>query len=207
VLLRLVVERGAPVNAVPLPHIFRRDGEFWTIASAGKEIRLSDIIGLRYLAVLLGSPGREFHANDLAAAAHGRPLPASRVEPALSVVGGLGDAGEQLDTRARAAYRERLKALDEELAEAERCSDISQFDRAHAEREVLVSELSAAARGQRSASHPERARVAVTKAIKAALEKIADRHPELGAHLSGTIRRGYFCAYLPDPRSRIEWEV
>jgi hypothetical protein len=47
----------------------------------------------------------------------------------------------------------------------------------------------------------------VTKAIKAALEKIAERYPELGAHLSATIRRGYACAYLPDPRTRTDWEV
>ena len=76
-----------------------------------------------------------------------------------------------------------------------------------AEREALLSELEGAARGRHAASHSERARIAVTKAIKAALEKIAERHPELGAHLSATIRRGYTCAYVPDPRIRIDWEI
>ena len=70
-----------------------------------------------------------------------------------------------------------------------------------------LSELEGAARGRRAAPHSEHARVAVTKAIKAALKKIAERHPELGAHLSATIRRGYACAYVPDPRGAAEWEV
>jgi non-specific serine/threonine protein kinase len=122
-------------------------------------------------------------------------------------VEGLGDAGAPIEAQARAAYRERLRALDAEQAEAERNADLGQLGLLSAEREALLSELEGAARGRRAASHSERARVAVTKAIKAALDKIAERHPELGAHLSAPIRRGYVCAYVPDPRSRVEWEV
>jgi hypothetical protein len=48
--------------------------------------------------------------------------------------------------------------------------------------------------------------VAATKGIKAAPDKIAVSHPELGAHLRATVRRGYFCAYVPDPRHPIVWE-
>jgi hypothetical protein len=55
----------------------------------------------------------------------------------------------------------------------------------------------------RSAEH---ARIAVTKGIKAALVRITAAHPELGAHLSATVRRGYRCRYLPDPRRPIRWE-
>jgi hypothetical protein len=63
VLLRLA-EAPAPKTETGEPaHVFRRDGEYWTIASAGKEIRLRDMRGLHYLAVLLREPGREFRAN------------------------------------------------------------------------------------------------------------------------------------------------
>ena len=207
VLLRLVEERGAPGIGVPLPQVFRRDGEFWTIASAGKEIRLRDMRGLHYLATLLREPGREFHATDLVGSGGtGVFAPAAR-DPSLAVVGGLGDAGAAIDGRARAAYRERLRALDEHQAEAERNSDLGSLGVLAAEREALLAELEGAARGRRAVSHSERARVAVTKAIKAALEKIVERHPELGAHLSATIRRGYACAYVPDPRVPVEWEI
>jgi hypothetical protein len=206
VLLRLTPPPPAAAGE-PQAQVFRRDGEFWTIASAGKEIRLRDMRGLHYLAALLREPGREFAATDLVRFANGRPLARSPEDPALSVVSGLGDAGERLDARARAAYRERLREIEAEREEAERHGDLGRLGRASEEREALLAELVAAARGRRAASHAERARVAVTKAIGNALEKIAERNPELGAHLSARIRRGNLCLYVPEPRTPSEWET
>jgi hypothetical protein len=51
----------------------------------------------------------------------------------------------------------------------------------------------------------ERARVTVTKGIRAALQKLATNHPTLAAHLAATVRRGYFCVYRPDPRLAAPW--
>jgi hypothetical protein len=206
VLMRLTAPPRAAAGEVP-SQVFRRDGEFWTIASAGKEIRLRDIRGLHYLALLLRQPGRQVPATDLVQATSGVPLPHRTGDPALSVVSGLGDAGERLDARARTAYRERLRELEADLAEAERNGDLGRLGRASDEREALLAELVAAARGRRAASHAERARLAVTKAIRTALEKISERHPELGDHLSATIRRGYLCTYVPDPRLPSDWET
>lgn len=53
---------------------------------------------------------------------------------------------------------------------------------------------------------PEQARLAVTKGIKGALQRIATVHPALGSHLEATVRRGHVCRYLPDPRRPIVWE-
>ena len=47
----------------------------------------------------------------------------------------------------------------------------------------------------------ERARAGVTRAIRQAITRIADHHPQLGEHLSRTIRTGTYCAYMPDPRT------
>ena len=91
-----------------------------------------------------------------------------------------------------------------ELADAQRCADLGRLERANAERKALLAELGSVAR---PSSDAERSRVAVTKAIKAALDRIADAHPELGAHLMTTIRRGYACSYAPDARDRAEWET
>jgi hypothetical protein len=55
--------------------------------------------------------------------------------------------------------------------------------------------------------HGEPARVAVTKAIKNALERIAKSHAELGRHLTETVRRGYFCVYRPDPAHPVRWDA
>jgi hypothetical protein len=203
VLLRLTPD---PVAELPR-QVFRREGDFWTIASAGKEIRLRDMRGLHHLATLLREPGREFSATDLVSLANGTPLGRSHEDPALRVVSGLGDAGERIDARARAAYRERLREIEADRAKAERHGDLGRLARASEEREALLAELVAAAHGQRAASHVDRARVAVTKAIRSALERIAERNPELGAHLSATIRRGYLCAYVPDPRTPSDWET
>jgi tetratricopeptide (TPR) repeat protein len=197
----------APVESDrPSPQIFRREGDFWTIAFAGKEIRLHDLRGLHYLAALLREPGREFHATDLVRGGHG-PSFAPPIDDTLRVASGLGDAGEHLDARARAAYKARLADLDDELADAEHLNDRGRLERAREEREALLAELGAAARGKRASSDAERGRVTATKGIKAALDKIAASHPELGAHLHATVRRGYFCSYVPDPRHPIEWET
>ena len=53
----------------------------------------------------------------------------------------------------------------------------------------------------------ERARLAVTKRIKAAVKKIEQHHTALGPHLIATIKTGYQCAYLPDPHAPISWSI
>jgi hypothetical protein len=53
----------------------------------------------------------------------------------------------------------------------------------------------------------ERARLSVTRAIRRAQQRIAACHPSLGRHLETTIRTGTYCAYVPDSRLRIVWDV
>jgi hypothetical protein len=53
----------------------------------------------------------------------------------------------------------------------------------------------------------ERARVRVTRRIRDAIERIAQEHPELGAHLARTIRTGACCTYLADPATAPRWDV
>jgi non-specific serine/threonine protein kinase len=128
------------------------------------------------------------------------------VDPDVSVARDLGDAGDVLDPAARAAYRRRLDDLREELADAEAMNDLGRIERAREEMEQLGDQLTGAARGRRTASHSERARLTVTKGIGTALDRIAKHHPTLGRHLAATVRRGYYCVYVPDPRRLIVWE-
>ena len=58
-------------------HVFRRDGEVWTIGYGGRQVRLRDSKGLRDLHALLTRPGTAVAALDLASAAPGR-VPARR---------------------------------------------------------------------------------------------------------------------------------
>ncbi|MBI4515250.1 MAG: hypothetical protein HY699_05470 [Deltaproteobacteria bacterium] len=54
-------------------------------------------------------------------------------------------------------------------------------------------------------SSREQARTAVTKRLKAALQKISTHDAQLGFHLSTRIKTGYRCAYLPGPEGPITW--
>ena len=203
---------GAPVGG----NVFRKEADYWTIAYEDVVFRLKDTKGLHYIAHLLRHPGTEFHANDLVAAGAGpragepsnEERGPSRQELAAEglVVSRLGGAPALLDARAKAAYQERLSDLREELGDAERLHDLGRAEHAGAEIDFLTTELTAPFRGHQKANpYAERARLTVTKGIKAALERISQNHPALGRHLAVTIRRGTFCVYAPDPRHPIPW--
>ena len=70
----------------------------------------------------------------------------------------------------------------------------------------LDAEEDSAIRNPKSAMQ-ERARLAVTKRIKAAVKRIEQHHAVLGLHLVATIKTGYQCAYLPDPHDPISWSI
>jgi hypothetical protein len=58
-----------------------------------------------------------------------------------------------------------------------------------------------------AAPSAERARVSVTKAIRATIKRICEHDPMLGRELEATIRTGSFCCHEPDPRRPLEWTV
>ena len=110
-------------------------------------------------------------------------------------------AADVLDRQARAAYRQRLADLDEELAEAQEWHDTERASRLRAEQDFLVRELAAATglggRPRRLGSESERARLNVTRAIRGAISRIRDRDPGAAAHLDQAVRTGPRCAYSP----------
>ncbi len=201
--------RVPPSPATRAQALFRREGEYWSVVYEEDAFRLRDSKGLHYLARLLAAPGKEMHALELAGAhaVDARKVP---VDDGLDVAG-FGDAGEILDARAKAEYRQRLEELRDELEEAESWNDPERATRARDELEFIARELSAAVglggRDRRAASAAERARVNVTRAIKSTLVRIREHSPALGAHLERTVRTGTFCTYSPDPRLLTRWEL
>jgi hypothetical protein len=192
--------------------VFRREGEYWSIRFGRDAFRLKDSKGLRYLAQLLGSPSREFLALELVTAGLGSGtrrdavwVDRDRRESGLRL--SSGETGEILDPQAKAAYRRRLEELQDELEEA----DPERAARARDEMDFLAHELAGAVglagRDRRAPSEVERARVNVTKAIKAALARIGEHSPALARHLASTIRTGTFCSYVPDPRLPATWKL
>jgi hypothetical protein len=192
----VVAPSGASVQAS-----LRREVEFWIVSYGADSFQLKDTKGLAFLQTLLRHPGREFHVLDLSGG--GEPLVEGSGRPAS------GDAGELLDPSARAAYRRRLEDLREELEEAQRWSDLERAARAQQEIDFLTDELARAVglggRSRTAGSAAERARVNVSRTIGAVVKKIAAGSPALGQHLTAAVRTGYFCAYEPDPRVRVDW--
>ena len=114
-----------------------------------------------------------------------------------------------LDARAKDAYRRRLAEIDDDIEQARAIGDTERAAQADTERDFLIRELARAfglsGRGRRAASASERARAGVTRAVRQAIARIGEHHPELGEHLSRTIRTGTYCAYVPDPRAPAGW--
>ena len=183
----------------PCPRMFRKQGDYWAISFGGAEFSSKDSKGLHYIARLLHCPGERVSAIDLAAIASEGDSGGHRTVD-------LGDAGEVLDAKARADYKRRLDELREEIERLRRMNDTVAAERAEAEYEALSEHLMAAAglggHTRRAVSHRERARVAVTKSIKNAIESIRECNPQLGRHLANSIRTGHFCCYAPSEATR-----
>ncbi len=200
----------APPAAPPADAaVFRREGDYWSVGFEGRTARLRDSRGLQYLACLLAEPGRELHVLDLVAAGRRARNPTSDPEGRSFADG--GHAGELLDRRAKEAYRRRLAEIDDDMEAARALGDVQRAAQADAEREVLVRELARAVglggRDRRAGLASERARSAVTRAIRQGLARIRDHVPSLGEHLDRTIRTGTSCAYLPDSRVSVGWKL
>jgi hypothetical protein len=169
----------------------RRDGEVWTLRFAGRKALLKDAKGVGDLARLLVRPGEAVHVLEMVGG--GPPRGAARAEPVL-------------DPRALAGYRTRLAdievALGEDAGEARR----AQLEE---EREALLRQLAVdtglGGRSRRLNDPVERARKAVAARIRDAIRRIAKVHPELGAHLGGSVATGLCCVYRP--RDATRWSV
>ena len=177
-------------------NVFRREGDHWSVGFEGRTVHVRDLKGMRYLAELLFHPGREFHVLDMVGSQTGQRT-------------ALGDAGEILDERAKTAYRRRLAEIEEDIQQAHALEDTDREAQAGAERDFLVRELASAVglggRDRRAASDSERARSGVTRALRQAIARIGEHHPQLGEHLTSSIRTGTHCAYVPDPGAPATW--
>jgi len=177
----------------------RRTGAAWTLTFGGRTAILKARRGLGYLTRLLAAPDREFHVLDLSTP-EGEGLP-------LQVAG----AEALLDARARQELRDRVADLRDELDEAEERHDMVRAERLRAELDAIGHHLAQAiglgGRDRQVSAPAERARAAVTKAIRAAIRQIEEHEPDLGAILTNTIHTGAYCSYVPLQAAEITWEV
>ena len=207
------VDPGPPPAASAAPprrgYVFRREGDYWTLASPGRLARLRGLRGFEYIAELLRRPHRTVYVVELMrpAAPSATPLTVREMgEHGLQVATAAG--GESgLDRRARLDYRARWRELLAEQAEAERDNDPGRAAGVQRELDMLARELAggrrAAARG--ATSTQERARVNVRNCVSAALRVIRRHDEPLWRHLANSIKTGTYCVYEPD--RAVDWDL
>jgi hypothetical protein len=173
-------------------HLHPIDDGLWLIGQgAGQPVR--GLRGYQYLQSLVTRPGSPIRAIDLVSRGTETVL-----QPAVD---------EVIDAKALAAYRSRLAAIDAELAEAETWSDLARAEALRDERSALLEQVSAATgisgRLRATGSTNERARVAVTKALGVAIERISQLDTRLGDHLQTCVHTGAECSYRPDGKAPV----
>jgi hypothetical protein len=168
------------------------EGATWAVTYGGVTCRLRDSKGVRDLAVLLARPGQDVHC--------------------LELVGGsdVGSAaGPALDQQARRAYERRIRELQGDIDDARAANDAARAERAEAELDLLVQQLSEAfglsGRARATGSAAERARSAVGWRVRASLRHAAEAHPALGRHLQNAVRTGTWCSYRPE--NAVSWKI
>jgi hypothetical protein len=186
----------ATALGIPLPGEVVSDGAMqctkhgrgWRVTLGSRSVMVEHGIGLLHLAVLIANPRREIPAIELVAGVE-------------AITGDGGSAQPVLDTDAIRQYRRRLSQLRTEIDELEARSDTRRAAEARAERDWLIAALSGASgiggRTRRFTDDPERARIAVGKAIRRAITRIAEADTVIGENLRGRIRTGIRCSYWP----------
>lgn len=184
-------DRGRAAGGVAGPARCERHGRRWRITLGGRSVLVGHSVGMRHLAALIANPGREIHAADLAAGPGLPDAPARDGGPAQPV----------LDDVARREYRRRLAELEAGIDEFAARNEPDRAAALRAERDWLIAELAAATglggRARRFAGDEERARIAVGKAIRRALARVAEADPVIGEELRATVHTGLRCCYTP----------
>jgi predicted ATPase len=198
--------------------VFAVKGDYWTLGLGDVTFPIKDVKGLSYIQRLLQHPGEEFHSLDLLGIASVDPDLAKTVvdhEDAnpvgITIRPGLtGDVGEMLDAQAKRDFRRHLDELKETLEDKRERGNHERADQIEAEIESVQHEIERSigrgGRDRRTGSNAERARLNVTRAIRAALEKISEQQAALGELLDRSIRTGSFCSYIPAPENPVVWQ-
>ncbi|HMR21865.1 MAG TPA: hypothetical protein PKE46_06990, partial [Micropruina sp.] len=173
-----------PVAGPVTVHLHQQPGGLWLVGREGATFVLPRMRGLAHLHVLLEHADRDVEA--------------------LTLVGAVVEQAdlEVLDDESRRFLRARLARLDAELADGDRPELADERD---AIASYLARGTGLGGRHRVTGSSAERARVAVRKAIVAALARIGETDPWLARHLHDRVHTGLVCRYVTDPDHPARW--
>jgi hypothetical protein len=178
--------------------VVHRHGRRWTWQWYGRSAEVDHGIGMLYLSVLVAHPGQDIPAVDLAAGqvndSHVRADAAMRQTQPI------------IDDDARRTYHRRLCQIEREVRDADGGPDDERLVLLREEQAWITAELtrtSGPGRRRRAfTGNAERARIAVGKAIRRALDRITEADPVIGAELRRTIQTGGNCCFRPSASVR-----
>jgi hypothetical protein len=203
-------------TVAPQEYVFRKEGDYWTIVFEGEVARLKHLRGLAYIAHLLDHPRQEFHSLQLLGLVTGRedregPAHYVKKHQSREYSTSESQATPVLDGTAKSAYKHRVLELREELEESKSFNDVGRIARIEEEIDFISRELLRAeglgGRNRTWTSEGSRARVSVANAISTTLNKIRQEHAAAGRFFATTIKTGYFCSFVPDPRFPKPWSL
>lgn len=196
------IEPPDPVATASLSRL----GEVWEFDFNGQPLTVRDAKGIRYLALLLADPNREFHVLDLSIPPT-QTTSTSRTD--ITARQGPGHAGTVIDETARRQYQQRVEELRGRIDEATATGNPEAKARAREELDAIAHQLSSAyglgGRPRTQADPAERARKAVSKCLRTTIARIEGDHPALGRHLDASVRTGRYCSYQPP--EPVAWSV
>jgi len=163
---------------------FINNGELWNLEYANQSIVIKNAKGLHDIAQLLQRPEKQIHCSEL-----------------MGIV--LDSPGhDTLDTRSIDDYKKKIRDLQSQMEEAQAMGDGTGYKSLREEYETLLAYLTKAmgmgGKSRKTGSSLEKARSAVTWRIRSTIKKIEKDHPQLGKHLSNSIKTGTFCSYVPE---------
>lgn len=212
--LRAIEEPGAPEVAQSdidptLSRLIRR-GATWEVVHGGRSLTVAHAKGMAYLAELLARPDEEVHVLDLVGRHTAASLrgPAAARDAGLATRRGTGEPGAALDEQARRAYGARVEELRDRIEEGTEFGDEEAVARAQDELDAIARELAAAyglGGRPRANGDVERARKAVAKCLRTAIDRVREHDPATARHLDVAVRTGTWCRYSPP--EPVAWTV
>ncbi|HEX6426111.1 MAG TPA: hypothetical protein VF008_00445 [Niastella sp.] len=163
---------------------FLKEAAAWKLSYDGIMVQMPELKGFYDIQKMLLTPRQLFHCAEMMGSS-------------------MNDQGEKLiDEKARKRYQKKIIDLQNDLHDAEQCSDFIRVEKLQGEYDQLVDHLSKSlglkGKARETGSTIEKARSALTWRIRNAIARIEQHHPLLGAHLSNAIKTGILCSYQPD---------
>lgn len=167
-----------------IANYFLKEGAAWKLSYDGVMVQMPELKGFYDIQKMLLAPRQLFHCAEMMGS-------------------NMNDQGEKLiDEKARKQYQKKILDLQNDLHDAEQCSNFLRVEKLQGEYDQLVDHLSKAlglkGKPRETGSTIEKARSALTWRIRNAIARIEQHHPFLGAHLANAIKTGILCSYQPD---------